>query len=266
MQKTVFIGAGNMAEALAAGMLAKGMTSPQAIRMTDVSPERLAHAAEKYGVETMADNALAVADAGMIVLAVKPQVFPEVRAEVVDALPAEATVVSIMAGVPTASIAGDLPLRVVRAMPNTPALAGAGAAGVAPGEYATEIDVKRTLEMMRAVGRAVVVREEQMDAVTALSGSGPAYVFLLLEGMLEAAERMGLDGGTARELALATVGGAARLMEESGEEAEALRRRVTSKGGTTEAALNRMEARGVKEAIVEALLAAQARSRELANG
>jgi pyrroline-5-carboxylate reductase len=175
-------------------------------------------------------------------------------------------VISIMAGIPSQKIAGGKPIRVVRVMPNTPALVGEGAAGIAAGEFATEADLAVAEKLLGAVGAAVIVKEEEIDAVTALSGSGPAYVFYLLEGMLEAAEKMGLDKEVARKLALATVSGAAKLMQETGEGADVLREKVTSKGGTTAAAIDTMEARGVKDAVVAALLAAQARSGELANG
>ena len=171
-----------------------------------------------------------------------------------------------MAGVPSHKIAGDKPIRVVRVMPNTPSLVGEGAAGISAGEFATEADLNVAEKLMGAVGTTVIVTEEEIDAVTALSGSGPAYVFLLLEGMLAAADQMGLEKEVSRELALATVIGAAKLMLETGEDADVLREKVTSKGGTTAAALNTMEERGVKSAVIAALLAAQARSKELANG
>ncbi|MEA2069261.1 MAG: pyrroline-5-carboxylate reductase dimerization domain-containing protein, partial [Verrucomicrobiota bacterium] len=192
--------------------------------------------------------------------------FPEVWPEIEGALKPGALVVSIMAGVPSAKISGGKPIRVVRVMPNTPSLVGEGAAGIAAGEFATDADLAIAEKLMGAVGATVVVQEGEIDAVTALSGSGPAYVFHLLEGMLEAADRMGLEKEVSRELALATVIGAAKLMQETGEDADALRKKVTSKGGTTEAAIHTMEERGVKDSIVAALLAAQARSRELANG
>jgi pyrroline-5-carboxylate reductase len=171
-----------------------------------------------------------------------------------------------MAGIPSRRIAGDQPIRVVRVMPNTPSLVGQGAAGIAPGEHAEEYDLEVAASLLAAVGSAVIVREEDLDAVTALSGSGPAYVFYLLEGMLEAAGSMGLDAAVSRELALQTVIGAAVLMKETGETADVLRRKVTSPGGTTAAAIDALEAHGVRASIVEALLAAQERSRELADG
>ena len=264
--KITFIGAGNMAEAIVAGILEKQVVAAADVCVTDISEERLSRFLAKYNVGTSTDNAGAVAQADVVVLSVKPQVFPEVWPDIADAVRPDALIVSIMAGIPSVEIAGGRPARVVRVMPNTPALVGAGAAGIAPGAFATADDLEVVRKLMGAVGSAVIVTEEEMDAVTALSGSGPAYVFYLLESMLEAAARMGLEKKISRELALATVAGAARLMRETGEDADVLRRRVTSKGGTTEAAINIMEKEGIKESIVAALLAAQARSRELANG
>jgi pyrroline-5-carboxylate reductase len=151
-------------------------------------------------------------------------------------------------------------------MPNTPALVGEGAAGIAAGEYATEFDLQVAGSLLASVGVARIVKEEEIDAVTALSGSGPAYVFYLLESMLAAADEMGLAPGVSRELALATVIGAATLMRDTGEDAADLRAKVTSKGGTTHAAITTLEEHGVKDSIIAALKAAQARSIELANG
>lgn len=264
--KITFIGAGNMAEAIVAGILDQRMIEARDVCVTDISEERLRHLASRYGVETSSDNAAAVRRADVVVFSVKPQVFPSVWPDIKDVLAPDALVISIMAGIPSKKIAGEKPIRVVRVMPNTPALVGEGAAGVAAGEFAARADLEVAEQIMSAVGTAVIVEESDIDAVTALSGSGPAYVFYLLEGMLEAADRMGLDREVARKLALATVSGAARLMQETGEDADCLRAKVTSRGGTTEAAIKTLETHAVKETIVAALLAAQSRSRELANG
>ena len=259
----VFVGAGNMAEAIVSGLLKEKLYSPEEVFMTDISEERLTQLFSKYGVSTSSYNPIAVAQGDVVVLSVKPQVFPEVWDEIKDELKPNALVVSIMAGIPTAKIEGGESIRVVRVMPNTPALIGEGAAGIAAGKYATDEDLRLVEKIMASVGFARVVPEQDLDAVTALSGSGPAYLFYLLEGMLEAAEKMGLSSDIARELAIQTVTGAAELVKETGESPEALRQKVTSKGGTTAAAIETLDAHGVKEAIVEALLAAQARSQEL---
>ncbi|VGO22555.1 Pyrroline-5-carboxylate reductase [Pontiella sulfatireligans] len=255
-----------MAEAIVAGIVGNEVVQVEDVCVTDISETRLEHFESGYGVRTSANNAGAVADADVVVLSVKPQIFPAVWPEIEASLKPDALVVSIMAGIPSAKIASGKPVRVVRVMPNTPSLVGEGAAGIAAGEFATEADLELACKLLGAVGVAKIVKEEEIDAVTALSGSGPAYVFYLLESMLEAADAMGLEKGISRELALATVIGAAKLMQESGEEAAELRRKVTSKGGTTAAGINTLEERGVKDSVIAALLAAQARSKELANG
>ncbi len=262
--KIVFIGAGNMAEAIVSGMVTAEFCAPEKIVMTDIRPDRLRSLAEEYGVSTAADNRV-VENAEMVVLAVKPQAMEEVLKEIAPVLREETLVISIAAGVPSAKIEEALGgrRRVVRVMPNTPALVGQGASAIAAGANADEADLDVAEAVLGCVGLTVRVEEKDLDAVTALSGSGPAYVFYLLEGMLTAAEQMGLDPVTARRLALKTVEGAARLMEDSGEPADVLRAKVTSKGGTTAAAIRTLDQAGVKQAVVDALLAAQKRSVEL---
>lgn len=264
--KTVFIGAGNMAEAIVSGIVKSGVVDAPDVCLTDISTERLDALEKKYAVQTSTDNAAAVRQAAVVVLSVKPQIFPSIWPEIREALNPNALVISIMAGITVSMIAGERPVRVIRVMPNTPSLVGLGAAGIAAGPFASDADLEIAKKLMGAVGVVAVVTEPELDAVTALSGSGPAYVFYLLEAMLEATEQMGLDAEISRALALATVSGAAKLMQESGEDAATLRSKVTSKGGTTEAALKTMEARGAKKSIIEGILAAQARSKELANG
>lgn len=265
--KVVFIGAGNMAEAIVSGMVAANFCAPEKIIMTDVRPERLADLERKYGVSTSTDNCV-VKNAEIVVLAVKPQVMADVLKGIAPVIRKETLIISIAAGIPTAKIEAWLggSRRVVRVMPNTPALVGQGASAIAAGSGADEADLEVTETILGCVGITVRVEEQEIDAVTALSGSGPAYVFYLLEGMLAAADQLGLDKETARKLAIKTVEGAARLMEDSGEPADVLRAKVTSKGGTTEAAIRSMDESGVKGAVVQALLAAQKRSVELSNG
>jgi len=262
--KVVFIGAGNMAEAIVSGMVAANFCAPEKIIMTDVRPERLAELETEYGVSTSTDNRV-VKNAEIVVLAVKPQVMMDVLKGIAPVLRKETLVISIAAGIPTEKIEAALggARRVVRVMPNTPALVGQGASAIAAGANADEADLEVAETILECVGLTVRVEEKELDAVTALSGSGPAYVFYLLEGMLAAAEKMGLDKETARRLALKTVEGAARLMEDSGEAADVLRAKVTSKGGTTEAAIRSLDEAGVKDAVIKALLAAQKRSIEL---
>ncbi len=264
----VFIGAGNMAEALLRGILAADIRPPQQIVLTDLREDRLAELRDVFGVRTQSDNASAVRDAETVLLCVKPQQFEEVLAGLKGRLPADALVISIAAGIPTAKIEALLGngSRVVRVMPNTPALVQHGAAGLAAGRHATEQDVEWGLTLLRAVGQCVVVTEEEIHAVTAVSGSGPAYVFYLMEAMLRAASDLGLDAAVARDLVIQTVEGSARLLRASPEGPEVLRARVTSKGGTTAAAIAAFDAAGVGEALSAGVRAAALRSRELAAG
>jgi pyrroline-5-carboxylate reductase len=262
--KIVFIGAGNMAEAIVSGIVTAKFCAPEKIIMTDVRPERLADLEKEYEVSTTTDNSV-VKNAEIVLLAVKPQVMADVLKGIAPVLRKETLVISIAAGIPTAKIEAALggSRRVVRVMPNTPALVGQGASALAAGAYAEKADLEVAETILGCVGLTVRVEEKDIDAVTALSGSGPAYVFYLLEGMLAAAEQMGLSPETARKLALKTVQGSAQLMEDSGEPADVLRAKVTSKGGTTAAAIQVMEDSGVKDAIIQALKAAKARSEEL---
>lgn len=265
--KVVFVGAGNMAEAIAAGMVDAEFCAPEKIVLTDIRLERLQELEADLGIRTSTDNRV-VKNAEIVVLAVKPQVMGEVLKGIAPVLRKETLVISIAAGITAEQIESALEdgIRVVRVMPNTPALIGQGASGIAPGALADEADIEVAEAILGCVGLTVRVEEGELDAVTALSGSGPAYVFYLLESMLAAADQMGLEKETARTLALQTVEGAARLMKDSGEEAAELRAKVTSKGGTTEAAIRSLEESGVKNAILSALKAAKARSEELSKG
>jgi len=264
----VFIGAGNMAEALLRGILAADIRPPHQIVLTDLREERLAELRESFGVRTQCANAQAVRDAETVMLCVKPQQFDEVLAELKGKLPPEALVISIAAGIPTAKIEAILGegTRVVRVMPNTPALVQHGAAGIAAGRHATERDLDWALTLLRAVGLCVVVEEDDIHAVTAVSGSGPAYVFYLMEAMLRAAADLGLDRDVARELVAQTVEGSARLLRASPEGPDVLRARVTSKGGTTAAAIAVFDQAGVGEVLAAGVRAAAQRSRDLAAG
>ncbi len=264
-QSVAFIGAGNMAEALVGGMLKAKLFLPSRVRVADIDPLRLKYFATNFKVTGFRNNRKAVTGADIVVLAVKPQVLPGVLAELKASLPGAVLVVSIAAGVKTGFIAARLRAgaRVIRVMPNTAALVGQAAAAFCGGSRATKADARQVTAMFRAVGVIVKVREDDMDAVTALSGSGPAYVFYLLEAMLSAAAKMGLDKTTARTLSVATVAGAAHMLAETGLDPRELRRRVTSKGGTTEAAFAVLEKHHVLAALLAALVAARKRSREL---
>lgn len=266
MNKTIaFIGAGNMAEALIRGLLSSKTARPGQIIATDVRPERLEQLHRAYAIHTSADNAKAAAKADIIVLAVKPQQMDAALKDLKSEISNLKLVVSIAAGVPTARIERELggEPRVVRTMPNTPALVGAGAAALCRGRFATEADLATAEQILSAVGIVVRTDEEHLDAVTALSGSGPAYIFFMTEAMIAAGVEAGLSEEVAKRLAVQTVFGAGKLLAESGELPQELRRKVTSPGGTTEAALKVKMERGFAKIVAEAIHAAARRSREL---
>ena len=267
-----FIGAGNMAEALIRGLVKAGTFAPQRIVAADIRAEQLDFLRQNFGVRVTGDNATAVAEASVVVLAVKPQQVCAALAGVRGKMSADKLTISIVAGVPTMRIEKELAqkgsgsavkMRVVRVMPNTPALVGAGVSAMAKGVNATEEDLATAEAILGAVGITVRVEERFMDAVTALSGSGPAYVFYVTEAMIKAGVAAGLDEALAKKLAIQTVYGAGKLLVESGESPESLRRKVTSPGGTTEAAIKVMTGRKLMEILTEAVQAAEKRSREL---
>lgn len=272
-----FIGAGNMAEAIINGLLQSGVSRPEHLIASDVSASRCAYMAERYGVQIGEDNISVFNQCEIIVLAVKPQHMNEVLEGIAKdsnySVTERKVVVSIAAGVPLQRIERRLyssidekersKLPVVRVMPNTPALVQAGMAGMAGNRYAKKEDFKRVRAVLEAIGKVIEFDEVSLDAVTALSGSGPAYVFYLVESLVTAGVSMGLTESDSLTLTLETIKGAVKLMEETREPAELLRKKVTSPGGTTEAAFKVLEGKGVKEIIVEALQAAANRSREL---
>ncbi len=263
-RQVTFIGAGNMAEALVKGLVEGGYPAGR-IAVTDTREERLKYFRDAFGVAGGKSNVEAARAAEVLFLAVKPQVFGEVLAELRGAIKRDALVISIAAGVRAARIEEALGegIRVVRVMPNTPALVGAGVSAICAGRHASDGDLATAETLLKSVGVVVRVTESLMDAVTAVSGSGPAYVFYLMEAMLASAAGLGLDAGTARKLVIGTVAGAARLAAAADVGPEELRARVTSKGGTTAAAIGALDERGVKAALEEAIRAAERRSREL---
>ena len=258
------IGAGIMAEAVVRGVLAGNILPHSAIIASDPVFDRRQHFARELHVSGTEDN-LVPAACPRVLLAVKPQNMGGLLDEIAPAVRAEATVISIAAGINTAFIDGRLGGRgrIVRVMPNTPMLVGAGVCGIAAGPRATDEDVSWTQKLFVASGAACVVGEALLDAVTAVSGSGPAYFFYLIEAMIAAGTAEGLDEKVAAMLATQTCAGAARLLLETGEPPEGLRARVTSPGGTTQRAIETLDAAGVKAKLIEAVRAAAARSREL---
>jgi pyrroline-5-carboxylate reductase len=267
MDSIGFIGAGNMAEALIKGTTSAGILRPENIFASDIRSERLDMLARRYGVGPAAGNRQLASKASIVVLSVKPQDIPQVLEEIAGAISARNLVISIAAGIRTESIAsalGDVPI--VRVMPNTPALVGEGASALFANEAAAPL-LERAVSIFSAVGKTVILEDEDlMDAVTAVSGSGPAYYFLLTESLMKAATRLGLSEETARELLLQTAKGAAVLACEAsvqGQSCAELRRRVTSRGGTTEAALKVLTGADFERLVAEAVEAARDRSREL---
>lgn len=263
--KIAFIGGGNMASALIAGLAGK-LTAGNDIHVVDPSAEALAQLKSRYGVSTTQAIGADVATVDVIVLAVKPQQMREVAAALLPHLSATPLVVSIAAGIRGADLGRWLGgyRAIVRCMPNTPALIGRGITGMVAMEGVSAPQKIAADEIMKAVGETVWLDDEgKIDAVTAVSGSGPAYVFYFIEAMQQAALEMGLSQEQGKQLALATFTGAAQLAAQSEDPVPVLREKVTSKGGTTYAALTSMEQDGVKEKIIVAIKAAAARGRAL---
>ncbi len=260
-----FIGAGNMAEALIKGLLNARMTTARMLVAADANAARLQWVVDEYGIAAAGSNSEAVARAGLVVLAVKPQMLLDVAREIAPAAHSNQTFVSIAAGMPLQRIEAVLPQRavVIRAMPNTPALVQRGVTALARGLCARDTDVHLARDLFLAAGKVIEVKEELMNIVTALSGSGPAYVFYVMEAMIEAGVAHGLSDADARMLVEETIRGAGELAARLHDDPQHLRRRVTSPGGTTEAAIAVLDRQAVKQAMAEAISAAVARGREL---
>lgn len=260
-----FLGGGNMAEALIKGMLSSGVVNPALITATDISSMRLDHLKKRYGIIVQDDNRTAAENAEVVMLCVKPQAMDRLMAEIALVVDRTKLVISIAAGVTIERVEKALPKgpRVIRAMPNTPALVLAGAAALSPGGSATDADISVAQEIFGAIGRTAIVEERLMDAVTGLSGSGPAYVFTVIEALADAGVKAGLPRSTALELSAQTVLGAAKMLLETGEHPGRLRDMVTSPGGTTIAGLHELEKGGLRAVLMNAVEAATARSKDL---
>ena len=260
------IGGGKIGEALLSGLLRRSGPDggPEEIVVTERSPQRAAQLAERYGVPTL-DLPEAAARARVLLVAVKPQDIDALLAQLAVSADPDHLVVSVAAGVPTARIEKALTsgVPVVRVMPNTPALVDEGMSVVSAGSHATEEHLDEAERLLAAVGRVRRVPEEQQDAVTALSGSGPAYFFYLVEAMIDAGILLGLPRALAADLIVQTALGSAVMLRDSGEHPVQLREAVTSPGGTTIAAIRELERHGVRAALIAAIEAAHARSVEL---
>ncbi|CAN7301962.1 pyrroline-5-carboxylate reductase [Pseudorhodoferax sp. LjRoot39] len=258
-----FIGGGNMASAIIGGLVRQGLPAAR-VQVVEPFAETRAKLLADHGVQALDQAGPALADAGLVVWAVKPQVFAEAAAPV-RAHAADALHLSVAAGIRSDSIARWLGSeRIVRAMPNTPALVGLGMTGLFARDAVSATDRAQVEQVIATTGAALWVEQEaQLDAVTALSGSGPAYVFYFLEAMVQAGTGMGLSAAQAQQLAIGTFAGAAELARRSDEPLATLRQRVTSKGGTTYAAVTSMQEAGVGPAFERAMQAAEQRAREL---
>jgi pyrroline-5-carboxylate reductase len=269
------LGAGNMAEAIAAGVLRGKLLKPDEMIAVDVSAERRLVFEAQLEIATTDDPAAAVKDATIVLLSVKPQQMGALLDAIAVAMDPAQLIVSIAAGISTKFIETRLNAvgqaggakaeswRVIRTMPNTPMLIGAGMVAVARGSHATPADAERATELFATAAKVIQVTEDKLDAVTAVSGSGPAYFFLLVEQMIRAGEALGLTPAEARTLSVQTAVGAAKMLAESADSAQELRRKVTSPNGTTHAAITLLQERGADKALADAVQAAGRRSREL---
>ena len=263
--RLVFLGGGQMAEAIARGVIAAGLLKPEQITASEVRPERREYLQTKVGITAVASNAEAVTHGDVILLAVKPQDTAVVLADIAQVVRPDQVIVSIAAGVPLKKLEAPFsqPVPVVRVMPNTPCLVGAGMAAIARGSHATPEHEARVLGIFNATGKAVSVAEKDLDAVTGLSGSGPGYVAIVIEAMIDGGVRAGLARDTATTLAVQTVLGSAQMLSETGEHPARLKDMVTSPGGTTIAGVHALEQAGLRAAFMDAIVAATNRSREL---
>ena len=260
-----FLGAGNMAGALIKGLLHADVMSADRIIASDTSKDRLEHMAKTHGIRVTADNHALVKEVDVLVIAVKPQVVDKVLTAIASDVEKDTLIISVAAGVPIAAMEARLPegTKVIRAMPNTPATALAGATAIAAGTHAGDEDLAVARALFEAVGRVVTLDESLLDAVTGLSGSGPAYVMLMIEALADGGVKVGLHRDTALLLAAQTVYGSAKLLLETGEHPGRLKDMVTSPGGTAIAGLHTLESGGLRKTLMDAVECATRRSIEL---
>ena len=268
-KKIAFIGSGNMAEALISGLIDASVFNPDDILCSDISKKRLEYIHHDYNVHTSTDNIEVARKADIIILSVKPQIILKVLDQLSETVISSKLIVSVVAGISLEIIQKALSkksaktFRLVRAMPNTPALVQAGATALSKGADASEKDIKTAFEIFQAVGKVVEVNEDMMDAVTGLSGSGPAYVFLIIDALADAGVKVGLPRDISMTLSVQTMLGASKLASESGDHPGKLKDMVTSPGGTTIAGIHSLEKGSLKAILMNAVEAATMRSREL---
>lgn len=264
-KKIVFLGAGNMAEALISGLVRSGLAGKGQITATDIRQKRLDYIKKKFRIEVSSDNKKAVRRGEIIILAVKPQQIEGLLGEIGDLVNRGQLVISIAAGILTGYIEKFFKQKVpvIRVMPNTPALVSEGASVITPGKYANKKHLEVVKKIFSALGYVTQLPEKLMNAVTALSGSGPAYVFYLAEILNEAGKKMNLPEKFAQELVNQTILGAAKMLKVTGEFPQTLREKVTSPGGTTESAIKYLQAKRFKQIFIQAVLQARKRAKEL---
>jgi len=264
-KKIGVIGTGNMGEALISGLLHSRSSTPENIICSDIRKDKLKIVKESYGVLTTGNNLNVVSASEIVVYAVKPQIMASVLRETATSLDMSKLIISIAAGVPLSAIESCLnkDLRLVRVMPNIAASVKEGAAAIAPGKHALKDDLKVAKAIFDSVGKSVIIEEELMDAITGLSGSGPAYLFLIVDALADAGVKMGLSREDALLLSTQTVLGAAKLLMETNEHPGKLKDRVTSPGGTAIAGLHTLEQGGLRTTLINAVEAATRRSKEL---
>lgn len=263
--KIAVIGAGHMAGALIGGMVRSKLVPAKAIVATRRDPEALSHLQKRWGVRVSTDNRKAVVDADVVILAVKPQMAKKVLGELAGAIAKDQLVISVMAGVTAASInkALNCDCPVVRAMPNTPCLVDAGATAVSAGQHAGEKHLAKAQAVFASVGLVATLPESALDAVTGLSGSGPVYIYMVIEAMIDGGVKMGIPRAVAAKLAAQTVFGTAKLVMESGKHPAVLKDEVTTPGGTAINAIHVLESRGLRSVLIDGIVAATNRSAEL---
>ena len=265
-EKLGFIGIGNMGEALLRGIISSGLMPPADILASDLNTDKLSSLSHELKIAAVVNNRELVSRASIILVALKPNVILSVLSDISTHLSEPKWCISIAAGVSTGAIEDALQkdLPVVRVMPNTPAMVNEGMAAICPGKHASKEHIQRTQQIFQAVGKAIVVKEEKlMDAVTALSGSGPAFVFLMIESLTDAGVQLGLSRADAAVMAAQTVLGASKMLVDTGEHPAVLKNKVTSPGGTTAAGLYELERGNVRAGIIDAVVAAALRSKQL---
>ncbi len=277
-KKIGIIGAGNMGEAFAGALIRSGVSNPSELFLSDLSEKQLSHVSREYAINTTKDNFELFNQCEIIIIAVKPQIMEKVVLDLAENgefpnLSEKKLIISIAAGITIKKIetifyapldrktCSNLPI--IRVMPNTPALVLSGMSGMSGNQHTSAEDIQTTKIILKSMGAVVEVNEEELDAVTALSGSGPAYAFFLAESMIDAGITLGFDPNTATLLTMKTIEGALKLMQESTDSPETLRQKVTSPGGTTEAAFQVLNENRAKEIFIEAISKAAERSREL---